>query len=294
MKNLIPLNGLVGIPDDTNALHVHFLHQMGVRTKPVQELFLEARETKDSMEILAIEKASRATEATFQQVIEVFQNCDIGAKQVLLYKKQKLTVGRLKQIIEHSLVENDAENSEESIVAGGIKGADFHYLGLRNDTLYANEPIIVDIFPRRIEERYHADITRTIVRGKVSKKVQKLFESVETVLDDILNILQAGGNTEDLVNVMADSFERDGHSSAHRTPDIKEGMLHALGHGIGLNVHEHPRLTLHPNQIKSGSVIAVEPALYYQQVGGIRIEDDLVVTQKGAHSITKLPKTIFL
>ncbi len=81
----------------------------------------------------------------------MFQNCDIGAKQVLLYKKQKLTVGRLKQIIEHSLVENDAENSEESIVAGGIKGADFHYLGLRNDTLYANEPIIVDIFPRRIE-----------------------------------------------------------------------------------------------------------------------------------------------
>ncbi len=293
-KNLLPKGGTVGIPRDTDALHIHFLQKLGVEIKPVQNLFFEARETKDTEEIKAIEKASRATEETFNQVIEVFQNTDIGAKNTLNYQGEPLTVGRLKRIIEHALVDNDSENSEESIVAAGTKGADYHYLGMREDILHAHEPIIVDIFPRRIEERYHADITRTIVRGSVSKELRQLFEAVESALSAVSDALQSGGTTDLLVNTMADSFERDGHSSANRTPGIKEGMLHSLGHGIGLNVHENPWLTLRPNPIKPGAVIAVEPALYYKKFGGIRIEDDMVVTSKGCKTITTLPRLVFL
>ena len=96
------------------------------------------------------------------------------------------------------------------------------------------------------------------------------------------------------MNAMADAFERNGHASANRTPDIKEGMLHSLGHGIGLNVHENPWLSLRPNPLKPGAVIAVEPALYYRKVGGIRIEDDMVVTAQGARTITTLPRMVFL
>jgi Xaa-Pro aminopeptidase len=294
VKNLLPSNGTVGVPRDIDALHIHYLQKLGIDVKPVQNLFLEARETKDEAEIKAIEQARNATEATFNQVIEVLQNSEIGANRILHYQKTPLTVGRIKRIIEHALVDNDAENSEESIVAAGSKGADFHYLGMRSDVLYANEPIIVDIFPRRLDERYHADITRTIVRGSVSKKVRELFEAVASALDAVADALQGGATTEDLVNAMADSFERDGHSSANRTPGIKEGMLHSLGHGIGLNVHENPWLSLHPNPLKPGAVIAVEPALYYKNVGGIRIEDDMVVTSKGGRNITTLPRMVFL
>lgn len=293
-KNLLPANGTVGVPRDTDALHIYYFHNLGVNIKPVQNLFFEARETKDTSEIKAIEQASRATEATFNHVIDVFQNSEIGANHVLQYQKAPLTVGRLKRIIEHSLVDNDSENSEESIVAAGTKGADFHYLGMREDVLRAHEPIIVDIFPRRIEERYHADITRTIVRGSVSKEVRKLFEAVESALDAVTDAIQANGTTDQLVNAMADSFERDGHPSANRTPEIKEGMLHSLGHGIGLNVHEKPWLSLSPNPLRTGAVIAIEPALYYKKIGGIRLEEDLVVTPKGAQTITKLPRMHFL
>jgi Xaa-Pro aminopeptidase len=294
VKNLLPQNGTVGVPRETDALHIHFLQKLGVEIKPVQNLFFEARETKDKTEVRAIKQASRATEATFHQVIDVIQNSEIGAKQVLYYQDTPLTVGRLKRIIEHALVDNDSENSEDSIVAAGTKGADFHYLGMREDQLHAHEPIIIDIFPRRLEERYHADITRTIVRGAVSNELYQLFEAVESALDAVTDAMQAGGTTESLVNAMADSFERDGHSSANRTPGIREGMLHSLGHGIGLNVHENPWLTLQPNALKPGAVIAVEPALYYKKVGGIRIEDDMIITPTGVQTITKLPRTLFL
>ncbi|MFX1509490.1 MAG: M24 family metallopeptidase [Promethearchaeota archaeon] len=294
VKNLLPSGGVIGISNETSALHIYFLQKLGVEVKPVENLFLEARETKDIEELKAIEQASQSTEATFRQVIEIIQNSDIGSKNVLMYEKEPLTVGRVKRQIEHGLVDNDSENSEESIVAAGIKGADFHYLGMRGDVLHAHEPIIVDIFPRHIEERYHADITRTIVRGNVSTEVRKLFESVEGALDAVADTLSTANTTTELVEAMANSFERDGHQSVNRTPNITEGMLHALGHGIGLNVHEAPWLSLQPNPLKSSAVIAIEPALYYKKIGGIRIEDDMTVTSKGSRILTKLPRMVFL
>lgn len=294
VEKLLPSGGIVGIPRDTDAVAVAEMNQYGVKTKPVHDLFLQARETKSTEELQAINKASRATEATFERVIEVIQNATVGSNHVLFYDGVPLTVGRVKRIIEHSLVDNDSENSQESIVAGGIRGADFHYLGQRRDKLRANEPIIVDIYPRRLEERFHADITRTVVRGRVSPKLQKMFEAVESALDAALDTIQVGGTTEELVDVMADSFERDGYPSASRSPGIKEGMLHGLGHGIGLNVHEFPRLSPLPYPLREGAVVAVEPGLYYKRVGGVRIEDDAIISKRGARRITRLPRTYFL
>ena len=292
-KNLLPKNGVVGIPRKTDAQYVQNLLKLGVKVKPVQNLFFKARETKDQREIRAVNKASRATEAAFHEVEDILQNSEVGANRSLLFKKTPLTVGRLKQIIVHSLVENESEADEGLIVAGGVKGADYHYSGSPQDKLRTNEPIIVDIFPRRLEDRYHADITRTIVRGYISKQLNDLFESVKAAMDAVIDTLNAGGGTaENLVNAMADSFERDGHASANRTPGIKKGMLHSLGHGIGLDVHEFPRLSLEPTPMLPNTVIAIEPALYYPRIGGVRIENDVVITKKGSRVITKLPRIL--
>jgi Xaa-Pro aminopeptidase len=292
-NNLIPGNAVVGIPRKTDAQYVQYLLQLGIEVKPVQDLFFKARETKDPTEIRAINKASRATEVAFHEVVEIIQNSEVGANRILSFNKSPLTVGRIKQIIEHSLIENASESDEELIVAGGKKSADYHYLGRAQDKLRANEPIIVDIFPRRVEDRYHADITRTLVRGHVSKQVSDLFESVEAAMDAVIDALNTGHATaENLVDAMADSFEKDGHACVNRTPDIKGGMLHFLGHGIGLDVHEYPRLTLEPTPLLPNAVIAIEPALYYPRIGGIRLENDLAVTKKGSRLITKLPRSM--
>ncbi len=294
VTNLLPERGAVGVPRSTDAQHISTLLQQGVDVKPSQSLFFEARETKDNREIRAIQKASLVTETTFERIIDIIQNSEIGPNKVLYYQKEPLTAGRVKRFLEHILVDNDSECDEESIVVSGTKGADFHYFGLRTDKLRAEEPIIIDIFPRRIEERYHADITRTIVRGAISKKLQRLLEAVESALNAVIDALEPGVTAADLVNVMADSFKRNGYESANRNPAIKEGMLHSLGHGVGLDVHEYPRLSVQSTPLLTQSVLALEPALYYKIIGGIRIEDNVIVTQKGPRLITKLPRTIFL
>ncbi|MDO8055592.1 MAG: Xaa-Pro peptidase family protein, partial [Candidatus Hermodarchaeota archaeon] len=293
-KHLLPTNGIIGVPRQTDALAIHHLHQLGVQTQPVQSLFHEARETKDRTEIQAIRKATKATEATFQKLFDIIQNCEIGPKRQLFNNGKPLTVGYLKQVIEHSLVDNSSENSEESIVAGGKRSSDFHYLGRRRDILRAHEPIIIDIYPRRIEERYHADITRTVVRGTVSKKLQRLFESVNSALNAVIDAMTAGTTTDRLVYAMIDAFEKDGHHTTYLAPGITEGMLHGLGHGIGLEVHEYPHISIRPCPVNRDSVIAIEPGLYYPQIGGVRIENDILITSKGAQSLTSLPKIIYL
>jgi Xaa-Pro aminopeptidase len=293
-EQLLPHNGVVGIASDTDAQAVAFLQQSGISTKPVDELFLRLREVKSPKELRAIEQASRSTEATFQRVVEVIQNAKVGANRTLMHEGAPLTVGRLKRTIEHALIDNDSENSQESIVAVGGKGADFHYLGQRADRLRSETPIIIDIYPRRIEERYHADITRTIVRGKASPKLHAMFEAVEDTLNVVIDSTGAGDVSSHLVEIMADTLQHHGYPSFHRTPGIKEGMLHGLGHGIGLDVHELPRLNLESNVLRPGAVVAVEPGLYYHRIGGVRIEDDAVITDKGARRVTRLPHTYFL
>ena len=273
---------------------LHHLQQLGAQTQPVQSLFHEARETKDRIEIQAIRKATKATETTFQKLFDIIQNCEIGPKRQLLNNGEPITVGYLKQVIEHSLVDNGSENSKESIVAGGKRSFDYHYLGQRRDILRAHEPIIIDIYPRRIEDRYHADITRTVVRGTVSKKLQRLFESVNSALDAVIDAITAGATTDRLVYAMIDAFEKAGHHTAYLVPEITEGMLHGLGHGIGLEIHEYPHISIRPYPVRKNSVIAIEPALYYPQIGGVRIENDILVTSKGSRSLTSLPKIIYL
>jgi Xaa-Pro aminopeptidase len=93
---------------------------------------------------------------------------------------------------------------------------------------------------------------------------------------------------------MADSFERDGHHTTYLAPGISGGMLHGLGHGIGLEVHENPQISLRGNPLHVNSVIAIEPGLYYKKIGGVRIENDIIVTKKGARTLTTLPKAIYL
>jgi len=80
IKHLLPTSGTVGVPRKTDALAIYHLNQLGVKTQPVQSLFHEAREIKDRTEIKAIKKATKATEATFQKILDIIQNCEIGGK----------------------------------------------------------------------------------------------------------------------------------------------------------------------------------------------------------------------
>jgi Xaa-Pro aminopeptidase len=234
----------------------------------VEDLVQEARERKSQREVRIIKKAGDATTGAIARVVEMVKNSKIGPNKTLLYKGAPLTVGMIKLALEHFLLDGGAESAEDAIIAVGTKAFDWHYLGIAGDKMKAGVPIIMDVFPRLKLDRYVADVTRTVVKGPVPKKVEHMFDAVSAAADAAVDVL-TDCTMIDTVN-----------------PDAKDGMTHGLGHGIGLEVHELPSMYRRENLFLEGHVMAIEPGVYLKSIGGVRIENDYVVAKGKAKRLT--------
>jgi Xaa-Pro aminopeptidase len=161
-----------------------------------------------------------------------------------------------------------------------------HYLGNAGDKMKAGVPIIMDVFPRLKLDRYIADVTRTVIKGPVPKKAERMFDAVSAAADASVDALR-DDTTIDTVNLAcADTLKQHGFDSRRLNPDAKDGMTHGLGHGIGLDVHELPSMYRRENLFLEGHVMAIEPGVYLKSTGGVRIENDYVVTKGKARRLT--------
>jgi Xaa-Pro aminopeptidase len=177
-----------------------------------------------------------------------------------------------------------------TIVAGGLQGCDPHERG--HGPLHAHEPIILDIFPRAQATGYFGDITRTVVRGRASEAVRKLYRTVHQGQQIGFKQIRAGVVTADVHRAVNGFFEQEGYRTGKRKGRM-EGFFHGTGHGLGLEIHEAPRMgTSSTDLLKVGHVVTVEPGLYYPGIGGVRLEDVAVVTAKGARNITQFEKVL--
>jgi Xaa-Pro aminopeptidase len=231
-------------------------------------------------------------EAT-SKIIDFIANTDVDNKGILLFhedgKKKKLTVGKIKSIFGHHFIEKDVVTEQPLIVACGPKGADPHYDGEPNDLLKANEPIILDIPPRNLRNRYWSDMTRTVVKGKASKAVKKMFETVLETKNTAMDAIHAGVLGSEMQLQCYDMFEKAGYATVRGGKQITKGYTHGLGHGVGLEIHEGPRMSeFYPFPLEQHNVITVEPGLYDPEIGGVRIEDIVEVTKKGCNNFTKM------
>ncbi|TFF84842.1 aminopeptidase P family protein [Candidatus Thorarchaeota archaeon] len=278
--------GCIGIPDEFPASHLMMLLDRGYDVKVVPDLVREARATKSSREFRMIRKSGKATVEAINVVLDVIQNAEVGDNRVLMHKGQPLTVGRTKLVLEQALLERQAESAEDAIVAVGRRGFDWHYLGKPSDKLRSGLPIIMDVFPRLKLDRYVADVTRTVVRGKPRPKVEKMFEAVVDALGMTEDALTHGAVIEDVNLACYETLQKHGFDSRHLNPDAKEGMTHGLGHGIGLEVHEEPSLYDRDKHFSEGHVVAIEPGVYLRSVGGVRVENDYVVTKRKPRLLT--------
>ncbi len=141
----------------------------------------------------------------------------------------------------------------------------------------ANKPIVFDIFPRPAGGGYHFDMTRTWCVGEPTERVRRLYQDVYECYERVTAALRAGVRCSDLQRMACEFFEARGHPTVGSDPTTQVGYVHSLGHGLGLDVHEEPRLSDHPGNdavLQPGSVVTVEPGLYYpdEQVG-VRLED---------------------
>jgi Xaa-Pro aminopeptidase len=153
--------------------------------------------------------------------------------------------------------------------------------------------IVVDIFPFGKKDRYFEDMTRTFVKGRPTKKMQEMYDLVLEAQEAALGAIKEGVTGKYVDDIVCDIFEKHGYGTP-RTKS-KTGYIHSTGHGVGLEIHEPPRLSQTGTKtLKAGMVVTVEPGLYLPDVGGVRIEDIVVVTKTGCKNLTKYPKELIV
>ena len=179
--------------------------------------------------------------------------------------------------------------SQHTIVAGGAHGVDPHNEG--TGPLRANEPIVMDVFPQHAQTRYYADVSRTVVKGTASEKARRMFDAVLKGQDIAYRSIKDGADGGAIHKAITDYFDSLGFTTGERNGRM-QGFFHGTGHGVGIEIHEPPRISARPDTLTTGMVVTVEPGLYYEDAGGIRIEDMVVVTRDGCRILSEAPKTL--
>jgi Xaa-Pro aminopeptidase len=176
-----------------------------------------------------------------------------------------------------------------TIVAGGPQSADPHERG--HGPLRAGQPIVIDIFPQHMETGYWGDITRTVVRGRAPAALRAMYRAVREAQEDALRAVRPGVSGATVHRGVVATFARRGFATG--VVDGKQvGFFHGTGHGVGLQVHEAPSLALAHRRLPRGAVVTVEPGLYYPEIGGVRIEDTVVVTADGCEVLAACSKRL--
>jgi Xaa-Pro aminopeptidase len=281
------------VPPNLPVVLADVLRHSGLQIKPMLHVIEKARETKEREEVEVIKSVQRTVEEAATKAIEFIADAEVSNKGALYYKengkKKLLKVGKVRSIFDHTFADRGCVAEEETIVACGPKGADPHCSGDASDVLKANQPIVLDVFPRSVKKRYVSDMTRTVVKGKASKAVKKMFETVLQTKDAAIDAIKAGVLRSDMQNLCYNMLEKAGYQTMKGGKQISKGYFHGLGNGVGLEVHEELRMNeFHKYPLEEHNVVTVEPGLYDPKIGGVRLEDIVEVTKKGCINLTKM------
>ena len=252
-----------------------------------------ARATKGPDELEAIRRASRGVIAGWNRLLEHLRSLERDGDHYLNGGGRPVTLGDLRALVHHEFVAHGLEGGE-SIFSQGRDAGVPHNRGNDAEPLRAGAPVIVDIFPGESGGGYHSDFTRTFCMGKASDDLKRVYADCEDAYRLAMDSLKVGEPCRAYQDKVCDLFESRGHSTVRKNQTATEGYVHGLGHGVGLAVHEAPRLGGPPSNtqvLEPGMVITVEPGLYYPSRGlGVRIEDLVVMTEGGGYqNLTPAP-----
>jgi len=257
------------------------LEANGLRLQVVEGMLFPEREKKSAEEAAAIQAGNRCSAAGIQAAEQVLRKSTIKQGK-LFFEKRYLTSERLKEAIEIACLRAGGVSSR-TIAAGGEQACDPHCGG--SGVLRADELIIVDVFPRMVTSGYFGDMTRTFLKGKPSEAQKRLIETVRSAHQQALERVKAGVLGSTVHRSVTSFFEEAGYETK-TGGNQPEGFFHGTGHGLGLEVHEAPRLSAQGPRLKAGQVVTVEPGLYYPGVGGARVEDVVWVKREGAELLS--------
>lgn len=278
------------VPDNFPLGLARELKKLGIKIKP-RSNFFPRREFKTADEVKKISAALMMAEVGMAEGMQALRLSKIGRRRQLIYRGAPLTSERLRSIIDCAILQASGL-AANTIVAGGRQGCDPHERGF--GLLRANEPIIIDIFPRSQKTGYFGDITRTVVRGHADDAVRRLYHTVMHGQKIAFEKMRSQVKTADVHKAVQDFFVNQGYKTGRRDGHM-EGFFHGTGHGLGLEIHEAPRVgPTSTGELRAGHVVTVEPGLYYPEIGGVRLEDVALITGNGARNLTRFEKVLEL
>lgn len=280
-------------------LRDHGMHRIGVperfpvgifapiskefQTSIVESPISRWREVKSDLEIESIKKVQRACEKAMRLAIKSISRSKPKGDYIFA-DGDPLTSEKVRSTIEIALLEEGCD-AVDTIVAGGIAAANPHARG--SGPLPSNSPIVIDIFPQSKSTRYFADMTRTVVRGEASPEVVEIYEAVAAAQNAGIESVRAGVDGKEVHAGVSQIFKDRGYPEGDNS-----GFIHSTGHGVGLEVHERPSLSEAGDVLQAGSVVTVEPGLYYPDLGGVRLEDLLVARPYGRDNLTEFERRL--
>ncbi|HSC34875.1 MAG TPA: Xaa-Pro peptidase family protein [Thermodesulfobacteriota bacterium] len=278
----------VVVPGRFSVKYADGLRKRGYTVVPRdEEPFFEERLRKTPREIGMIRDSMKETVRAMDLAVKMIASSEIR-KQRLYLKGGLLTSERVKGEINAELSRKGLTASH-TIVACGVHSSMPHHGG--EGPIYADKPVVVDIFPRSQASGYFGDMTRTVVRGEPSPVLVKMYDTVLRGQKLAIGMVKAGVRVKDIHSAVVDYFRSRGFETGV-IGGKAQGFIHSTGHGLGLEIHEPPRISLGDEILEAGNVVTVEPGLYYEKTGGVRIEDVVVVEKNGCTNLTRYPKKL--
>jgi Xaa-Pro aminopeptidase len=273
------------VPEDFPAGLFGELGKLGVKLEIAEGPLFPAREVKSPAEAAHIREGNACSAAGIAAAERTLKAARIRGGRLYLAGRV-LTSERLKFAIETACLERGGFTAD-TIAAGGDQGCDPHDRG--SGPLRANELIVVDVFPRISATGFFGDMTRTFLRGRASDAQRALVAAVRAAQLAAIATVRAGVPGSAVHRAVTDTFARLGYETRHGAKG-SVGFFHGTGHGLGLDIHEAPRMSATAElPLKLGTVVTVEPGLYYPGLGGCRIEDVVQVTAGKPRMLSKSP-----
>ena len=267
--------------------HAQRLQAVGYELEVRADPFIPERIVKTPEEIEAIIEVQNHAEEAMGIAVDLLRKSEIRGDSLWSNGKQ-LTAETVRVEMQKFLLEKSCEASA-IIVAGGDQGADPHHRG--SGPLPANQTIVIDVFPHSTESLYWGDMTRTFVRGRADAKLKQLYKDVLDAQEAALAAIRDGVPGNEVHEAVVDHFKECGRENGE-TNGKKTGFIHSTGHGLGLDIHELPRLGRQATPLRTDQVVTVEPGLYYPGFGSVRIEDLGIVTSDGCRNLNRFPKEL--
>ncbi len=274
------------VPANFPLRYVEELTANKIRVRATNGIFWPEREAKSDKEVKMMGDALRITEKGLKRAIEVLKESKPGSGKRLRWRGKTLTSEILRAEIDSAILRTGGVPLG-TIVAGGDQACDPHERGF--GPLYADSLIILDVFPRDAKTGYFGDMTRTVLRGRASDAQRKLWDTVKAGQALALKRIKAGVDGMAIHKAIQKFFASRGFPTEIRK-GRRVGFFHGTGHGLGLEIHEHPRLQ--KVVLKDRQVLTVEPGLYYPGLGGVRLEDVVLVTGTGCKILSRFRKQL--